>query len=40
VLQGDLTLTRFKLRNYGEESFVPARTIGKGQKLSFEVSRG
>ncbi len=39
VLQGDLTLSRFKLRDFGEESFVPAKTIGKGQKLSFEVAR-
>jgi non-lysosomal glucosylceramidase len=39
VLQGDLSLTRFQLRDFGVESFVPARTIGTGQKLSFEVAR-
>jgi hypothetical protein len=39
VLQGDLSLSKFMLRDFGTESFAPAKTIGKGQKLAFEVSR-
>jgi hypothetical protein len=39
VLQGYLTLSRFTLSDFGTESFAPAKTIGKGQKIAFEVSR-